>query len=185
MCVALLLATMSWPVSVMAHGGGTPRLTGVQAGPYHVYAWTQPDPWRVGEAHLSVAVTLPDLTNLANPSETPVTDAQVNVTFTPAQQPENAIAMAARPTSLLGSYYEADANLPFAENWQILISVQGKEGKGTAQFSLPVLPPPSVNWSLVIGGAIALLALAGVLGMRTRLRGEPEPHRRSVPHQAH
>ena len=181
---ALLVLVMGWPAGALAHGGGTPRLTGVQAGPYHVYAWTLPDPWRVGKAHLSIAVTVPDGTDPANPNETPVMDAQVHVTFTPTKQPDHAITMKAEPSNLLGSYYEADTDLPFAENWQILIDIRGKEGQGTAQFALPVFPPQTINWPWVIACGVALIALVGITGMRSRLHAEPKPHRPPASHQA-
>jgi len=47
------------PCSVSPNGG-TLRLGHVTAGPYHVSAWTQPQPPRVGRLDLSVAVMFPD-----------------------------------------------------------------------------------------------------------------------------
>ena len=45
--------------SLLAHGGGTSQLSNAEAGPYRVFAWTTPEPWRAGEVHVTVAVTLP------------------------------------------------------------------------------------------------------------------------------
>lgn len=52
----LVLLVASWPTVVMAHGNGAPRLVNVVAGPYRLWVWSLPDPMRMGEAHLSVAV---------------------------------------------------------------------------------------------------------------------------------
>jgi hypothetical protein len=58
----LWLVIGSWPVVGMAHGSGTPRLVNVAAGPYRLWVWSLPEPVRLGEMHLSVAVATPEAT---------------------------------------------------------------------------------------------------------------------------
>ena len=116
-----------WPVAVNAHGGGTPQLTDAPVGPYRVYVWTSPEPWRVGPAHVTVAVTR----SLPDGQETPVSDAEVTVAFTPAKRPAEAIRSAAiASVGTQVGFYEADAALPAAGDWQITIEIVGREGKG-------------------------------------------------------
>ncbi|MEZ4620844.1 MAG: hypothetical protein R2867_35780 [Caldilineaceae bacterium] len=71
---------------LLAHGGGTPRLTDVAAGPYRVFTWTQPEPLRVGEVHLTIGLThdaAHAITATDSAMTQPVTDAAVIVRFTP------------------------------------------------------------------------------------------------------
>lgn len=168
-----LLFTFSATIAY-AHGGGAPKLTNAVAGPYRVFVWTQPEPWRPGPVHISTAVTLPPpedetvdegVTN--NALDTPVTDAVVQVTLTPADDPGGSLVVQASPQKQLGSlYYEADATLPTPGDWRVAVDVSGPEGSGSASFVTEVLPARSSNTLLFAGGlglaALALAALAGV-----------------------
>src|SRR5215203_6879478 len=84
---SLFTTPLDTPAS--AHGGGTPRLTAVPTGPYRLYAWSEPEPWRVGQVHLSLAVTKPNPDTTSNQVEMPVTDVDITVTYTPMR--DNAI----------------------------------------------------------------------------------------------
>lgn len=173
-----------------AHGGGTPRLTSAPAGPYRVYAWSQPEPWRAGEVHLSIAVTLPAEAGAQADGaqvETPVTDADIQVTFTPQMGMAAPIILQAQPQNLLGNYYfEADTDLPSAGDWQIAIAVQGEAGSGSAEFAIEALPPRSLNWGLVLaaGGVLAvLLALIGIWSRKQQpAPAAQRPARRTAQH---
>lgn len=158
--IAGLVLGILWMAGAAAHGGGTPQLTAAPAGPYHLFAWTTPEPWRVGAAHTTVAVTQPD----AAGRDTPISGAAVTVLYAPADGAEPAL----RVTAVEGSgaqagFYEADADLPAAGEWQVTILVTGPAGSGEAGFVNSVLPAESgVNWwfiALGIGG-LALLATA-------------------------
>lgn len=160
---AALLASLAGGAAD-AHGGGTPQLTGVPAGPYRVYAWTTPEPWRVGAAHTTVAVTLLD----AAGRETPVSGAQVTVLYAPAGGGEPLAAQAAEGSGAQAGFYEADADLPAAGAWQVTIQVAGAAGSGEAGFTNSVqLVESGVNWWLVAAGAAAL-ALAAAAGLATQ-----------------
>ena len=89
--VVLLLVLVSTGRSVHAHGGGTPRLTAEPVGPYSLFAWTEPEPMRAGDVHVTLAVTTPppadavvnnDVVN--NLLEQPIDGAEAVVTFRPA-----------------------------------------------------------------------------------------------------
>jgi hypothetical protein len=157
----ILLASL--PKTLLAHAGGTPRLTNAEAGPYRIYAWTDPEPWRVGEVHTSLAVTKVNTDRSANsPVEVPVTDAEVTVTFTPVAGGEPITVQATSQASLADYYFEAVAQLPSDGDWNVTIGIDGEEGPGQASFSLDVLPARSINWLIVAGTGVGLIALVGV-----------------------
>ena len=164
-----LLLTMI-PVPVVAHGGGTPQLTAVPAGPYHLFAWTTPEPWRVGEVHTTVAVTQPD----ADGRDVPISGAQVTVIYRPVDTVSQPISvMAVEGSGAQAGFYEADALLPSAGAWAVTIQVAGAAGSGEAAFAYSVLPAESgVNW-LLVGLGLAGVALAAAVllaGWRTKRR---------------
>lgn len=177
--LALSLALTLPPNIARGHGGGTPRITNQEIGPYRLYAWTQPEPIRVGEAHLTIAVTQA-ADDRAQPAqvETPVTDADVVVTFTPANASGQEIKVRANTASSLGDvYYEADAVLPSAGAWVISIAVEGRDGGGRGGFDVTVEAARRLNWTLVgIGGILLVTALA-LIAMRAGRRA-PQPAQR-------
>lgn len=157
---AALLLVAAHATTALAHGGGAPQFTAAPAGPYRLFAWTSPEPWRVGAAHTSVAVTLPT----ADGRDTPVSGAQITVIYTPVDGASPPLRMTAVEGSgaQLG-FYEADAILPAAGAWAVTILVAGDAGSGEAGFTLSVLPAESgVNWGLVAVGAVALTLIAAV-----------------------
>lgn len=168
--LVLLLALL--PVRAAAHSGGAPVLTDAPAGPYRVFAWMQPEPPRVGLVHLDVAVTLaPAAGAPANQLVEPVTDAAVQVTFTPQEQPDQPIvAMATAESGLNGYYYEIEMLLDSAGLWRVLVEVTGAAGQGSATFERQVLPPRQVNWPVVASAGVGLLLLIGLMGGWNRLQ---------------
>lgn len=175
------IGLLLWPNVALAHGGGTPRLTNEPAGPFRVYAWTEPEPWRAGEVHLSLAVTVPNEEATNQPGEqveVPVTDADIRVTYRPLEDAAGAaepIVVDATPQDLLGSFYfEADTVLPTAGLWQIEIAIDGTQGSGSTQFDLEALPPRTTNWTLVAGAGGVLLVLIALIGVWSRVQ-QPKP----------
>lgn len=175
--VGLIYALWLLPTVAVAHGGGTPRLTNEPAGPFRVYAWTEPEPFRAGEVHLSLAITVPNEEATNEPgtqAEVPVTDADVRVTYTPLGETANEaspIVVEATPQTLLGNFYfEADTVLPNDGLWQIEIAVDGPQGNGSAQFQTVALPPRSTNWMLVVGAGGVLLVLIALIGVWSRIQ---------------
>lgn len=161
--VLLLVALQAAPVA--GHGGGTPQLTAAAAGPYRVFAWTNPEPWRVGEVHTTVAVTQP----AADGSDISIGGAQVTVQYAPV----GGAAAPVQVTAIEGSgpragFYEADAVLPAAGEWQVTIQVAGAAGSGTTGFAYSVLPADSgVNW-LIVATAVVIVVLAGGIWLASR-----------------
>lgn len=168
----LLLLAIASPYHVLAHGGGTPQLAAAPVGAYRVYAWTSPEPWRAGQVHTTVAVTLAT----SDSSEVPVSGAQVTVHYAPTSQPDAAIvAPAAEGVGTKVGFYEADADLPTTGEWQVTIQVAGPDGSGETAFTVQVLPADEFNWWLAGGGLLLALVAIGFLGTRRRAGRQHQP----------
>jgi hypothetical protein len=187
--VGLLASLLLLPIErpLYAHGGGTPRLTAVPVGPYRLYAWSDPEPWRAGEVHLSLAVTMPNPESNSNQVEIPVTDVDITVTYTPMQ--DNAIDATAAPVVvkamrqefLADFYYEADPTLTRVGEWQITVDVVGPEGSGSTQFAMETLPERSLNWVLVAGAGGVLVVILALIALWSRSQQPAKPVHR--PHR--
>jgi hypothetical protein len=173
-----MLAAAAWlggTGAAQAHGGGTPQLTGADAGPYRLYAWTTPEPLRAGEIHVTVGVTQPDAQGI----ERPVTDAEITVTFVPE---ENAGATGAevvlRPeiaSATGGVYYEADTGAPLEGAYRVQVAAEGPGGSGAAEFSAVVLPAGRSAWGWVtpVAAAIAIALAAAAVWVGARKARRP------------
>lgn len=161
--LALLCLTSSSHV-VQAHSSGPPRLADAAAGPYRVFVWTQPEPLRVGDMHISILVTR---------ANQPVNDAQVQVQFTPVDPANQAIVVVAHAQDFLSNiYYEADVQLPSPGDWRATINIEGAVGKGSIEFENAVLAKQSFNWPIVGGGAALLVLLVGLMGIWSRMQAQ-------------
>lgn len=185
---SLLSATFTVPAS--AHGGGTPRLTAVPAGPYRLYAWSDPEPWRVGQVHLSLAVTKPNPNSNSNQVEIPVTDLDITVTYTPLPNNEAApagalpapVVVKATPQDYLGSiYYEADPVLSYQGKWQINVAIAGEEGSGDVDFPMETLEARTLNWTLIVSAGGLLIVILALIAFWSRSQKPVQPVRR--PHR--
>lgn len=173
---SLLFLMLGWlvvatPMSALAHGGGTPRLTNAPAGPYRVYAWSDPEPWREGEVHLSLAVTLPAADAQAQPGaqlETPVVDAEIAVILTPVGGGDAIRLTATRQPFLNDFYFEADTLLPAAGLWTVAIEIDGPAGPGSSSFQVEALTPRTLNWTLLAAGIGILVLIAALAGLWPR-----------------
>lgn len=172
-----LVASSGWFIlfwsapPVYAHGGGVPRLTDVVAGPYRVFAWTQPEPLRVGDIHLSIAVVKGERTNAS--LDEPVTDATVTVDLVPVMGEQSPIQIVAVLQPQLGNYYyEADATLPTEGEWRFTIKVRGALGEADAAFVGQVASARQINWTLVVGGGVLLCGLLVLMGLWNRMQGK-------------
>ena len=170
-----------------AHGGGTPRLTSVPVGPYRLYAWSEPEPWRVGQVHLSLAVTMPNPDSASNQIEMPVTDVEVTVTYTPIRNNTIDTSMApivvkaVRQEFLSDFYYEADPTLTRQGEWQIQVDVSGPEGSGNTEFTMETLAERTLNWTLIgsAGGVLVVILALIAIWSRSQQPAQPthRPHR--------
>ena len=172
--LAAMLALLA-AVPALAHGGGKQQIAGEPAGPYRVYVWTSPDPWRVGQTHTTVAVTR----LLDSGEETPATGLEVFVTYQPAgsQAGQGERVAAVEQMGAQQGYYEADGAVAAAGDWQVAVAVSGAEGEGRASFREAVLPATGFNWWLIGGGVLLALLLVGYLGTR---KAGPKPAQRGA-----
>lgn len=167
------IALYVFAVPLYAHGGGVPRLTDEVAGPYRIFAWTQPEPLRVGDIHLSIAVVKGARSGeqSATGLDEPITDATVIITLQPVNQVDAPLRVSAMLQQQLGSYYyEADATLPTEGDWRFTIEVSGPMGDGRVAFVGPVSPARQVNWTLVITAGMLLVGLLALIGLWNRLQ---------------
>jgi hypothetical protein len=154
-----------------AHGGGVPQLVNADAGPYWVSVWTQPDPLRVGQAHITVAVSEPSETGEARrEAGAPVLNAQVQVQFIPLDHDLEPLTVSATHEEAANKLlYEADLTLPETGRWQAFITVDGPASVGSVDFEAQVFPPQRSNWTWIGGlGGAALLAVWVVGKIRDR-----------------
>lgn len=159
---ALLLMLALPAARVQAHGGGTPQLTNADAGPYWVSVWTQPEPLRAGEVHVTVAVSEPGDTSASRrEAGAPVLGADVQVEFSRAESSSDEAA--GQPIVVYATHenaankllYEADLTLPTSGEWQVRVTVEGPAGQGSASFGAIVRAEQDSNWTwaLVLGPA--------------------------------
>lgn len=176
---SIVLHLPATPLS--AHGGGVPRLTDAVAGPYRIFAWTQPEPLRVGDIHLSIAVVKGARSGEQSAAglDEPITDATVNITLQPVDQEAASLQVPALLQQQLGSYYyEADATLPTAGDWRFTIEVSGTLGAGRVAFAGAVSPARQINWTLVITAGVLLVGLLVLIGVWNRLQARATPRPR-------
>ena len=152
-----LLITALWlggTGAALAHGGGTPRLTGAEAGPYRLYAWTTPEPLRAGEIHVTVGVTQVDAQGI----ERAVTDAAVTVTFIAETGARAGVTLRPEIASGTGGvYYEADTAASLDGPYRVQVAAQGAAGHGGAEFSVVALPAGGNLWGWALA-AVTILA---------------------------
>lgn len=168
---AMYLTLHALPLA--AHGGGVPRLTGEITGPYRIFAWTQPEPLRVGDIHLSIGVVKAEANNTpsAETLDQPVTNASVTVHLLPLAQDTTPLTVPALLQAQLGSYYyEADVTLPTAGDWRFTIEVSSELGVGATAFVASVATAREVNWLLVVAAGVLLFCLLGLIGLWNRLQ---------------
>ncbi len=173
------LGVLGSAASLYAHGGGIPQLIGEVAGPYRIFAWTQPEPLRVGEFHLSIGVIKGEIGDTASTDsadgalDEAVTDATVLIHLLPVAQDVAGLTVPALLQEQLGRYYyEADATLPTPGEWRFTIDVSGPLGEGEAEFVSLVAAAREINWLLIGGAAFLLLCLLGLMGLWNRIQAK-------------
>lgn len=161
--VVLLLLVMQ-PARAQAHGGGVPQLVKEPAGEYAVYAWTNPDPVRVGVMHLTVALVQPD-------TDAPVLNAAVQVTAMPQSGQPLSVA-ATHENATIKSYYEADLDLAETGPLQVNVAYQDGAASGSAGFTVQVEPRGLDVQRIGLGVALLVIG-GGILWMGRRNRRAP------------
>jgi methionine-rich copper-binding protein CopC len=131
------------------------QLNRADAGPYVLSVWTLPDPARVGDWRVDVAVM--------REGGVPVGDAVVRVRAEQVPSAGGPLETdALRDTDPLGIRYRARLGLPVAGPWRITVSVAGAAGAGAVTFPVDVQPARHGWWlgAALGGGGLAVLAAA-------------------------
>jgi hypothetical protein len=171
--LCFLALSLMWPHPGFAHGGGVPQITDAPAGPYRLFAWSNPDPWRTGgTVHLTVAVTMMD----ANGQIMPISDATVTVMLTAQSQPASEVQWVATPNPTAAGFYEADGELPVAGVWRVEVLVSGAAGTGSGVFTTTAQPGSSLNWVIWASAGVGVLVLVGFFATRQRSVHANAPH---------
>jgi len=154
LAISLLAFMLAGTAQVQAHGIGTPQIINAPASPYLISVWTDPDPLRVGEVHVTVAITDPE-------TKLPVLDARVTVQLVWLDEPSVTLnAPATHENATLKIVYVAVFEPAQAGQWQGAVLLDGLDSPGEAvRFDISVLPPALINWGLIGGVAIGLLTL--------------------------
>lgn len=155
----LLAVAVAAPVA-LAHGGGTPQLVEELAGPFEIFAWTNPEPARVGTFHVTVALVEPA-------TDQPVLNAGVLVRAAPAGVEiagSPLVAPATHENATIKTYYETDLEIPTAGPWQVTVAYTGTNGteSGSASFSVEV-QEAGTNWGRIALGVVLVILAGGVL----------------------
>ena len=154
------------PSTVQAHSSGPPKLANAAAGPYRIFVWTQPEPLRAGDAHISILVTLATTAQ-------PVDNVQVKVQFVAQNEPDKNFVIQTAPQEFLSNrYYEADVQLPSTGLWRAIINISGPEGEGSVSFDSEVLPARTLNWWLIGGAGAVFILLLGLFGVWSRIQAQ-------------
>lgn len=158
-----------------AHGGGVPKLTNAEIGPYWISAWIQPDPPQVDDFHLTIALAEPgDSSAPVREAGPPILNALVEVQLRSLDRPAEVVsAFATHDNSANKLLYEADLVAPHAGRWEVVIEVVGPDGgSGTAGFAVEVVAASGFNivW-LLIGAPLIFFAAAFWMLRKTVISG--------------
>lgn len=150
--LSLLLSGSAQPL--LAHGGGLLQVAAEPVGPYKISVWTSPTRLEAGgPGHITVGV--------AGEADAPVLDAVVVVQMKLVETGEivtTTPATTAQSTNKL--FYEADIILPEIGSYDIIVQLDGSQGRGEVTFPIEVQPVGHTNWFLlgfiVLGLAISM-----------------------------
>lgn len=134
-----------------AHTEGPMQLAAAPAGPYKITVWTSPDPARVGEIHIALAVT-------AAEDASPVLDAEVLVTLTLDDAKKQISVPATIDNSENKFLYEAIADVRQDGIYEVALLITGNDGAiGEASFEFEVESASRISWYLI---AMVIIILA-------------------------
>jgi hypothetical protein len=149
--------------TVLAHGGvGTPRLVNVASGPYLVTAWTDPDPLRVDETHVVVALSDPQSNELI------VSGVELAVQFKSLDDPSLVVTANASPDEVNRLLFAAVFNDRLeAGKWRVSILVDGESGTASETgFDVEVEPARRQSLTFILLGGTAIAGLTILLALR-------------------
>lgn len=146
-------------VGAHAHGGGKPQFLNTPSGPYLLSVWTDPDPWRVDEAHVIVGVSDPAT------REPIVTDVNVRVRLQSIADPSIVLEQIAGTDNVNRLFYAAELNNQITEGrWRVSVSASGVMGEGEEiDFEIEVEPARGFNWLWIGVGAMVAFVIGWLL----------------------
>ena len=154
---AVGLAAADW---VSAHGGGFQLTKRGQAGPYELLLGSIPNPPIVGEAVLILQVADPD-TGVSVPN------ADVRAVSTGPEGP--GVPLTFGPDSYDPTLYEARSVLEAEGPWEVIITVSGEDGSGSALFTYDVKRASPIAGIITLATLLAFVTILG-LSMRAFLK---------------
>lgn len=130
------------------------QLAAEPAGPYMMTVWTSPDPARVGEVHVALALVL-----AADAS--PILDADVIIRLNSLEADKELVEPATTDNSENKFLYEAIFDLDEPGIYQIDIVASGLDGaSGATSFELEIESAAGFNWLYLIPIVLGLAAIA-------------------------
>lgn len=132
--ITILFLFLATPWSVVAHGGGLPRLVNEPLDDYTISVWINPSPLTVGEVHLTVALAF---------DESVVLNRDIQVLATPLAGGQTIVSDATHENATNRFFYEADSEISQTGMYQFEVKVDGIEA--TASFVEEVQDAPRTS----------------------------------------
>lgn len=149
--LAMALCAAFFPQTMTAHGIGTPHLVNAPMGPYAIWAYTDPNPLRVGEMHVTVGVA-------ERQTMTMLDNVPIRVVLAPLMGDSPPITVSATNTDSINRFlYTAVLAPPRDGQWRVTIQLTGISGVGSIAFTTSVLPSQFVTWGTLLRLSLALL----------------------------
>lgn len=176
----LLLALGTGVPTALSHGIGKPQAINVENGPYLLSVWTDPDPLRVDQTHIVVAVMDPD-------TRAPlIGNVEVSVRLELPGDPDSALVETAESDNTVNQllYVVQFNDVPTTGLWQATIIIDGERGLADElTIPLEITPPLPYNWMQIgIGSLVAVtvgwLVLAMLQSSAHTLSGSAAARRR-------
>lgn len=169
--LALVLAWAAFVVPAWAHTGGVLYLANEPAGPYEISTWVLPQLLTTAEpAHLDILVLKPVPDGQATQDFVLGADILVR-----ASSLEGDLVVVESPATNIDAlnelFYESFLDLEKAGTWQFEIIVNSSDGVGQASFEAVVERESNINWYLIGGAALVVIA-AAIFVMRSRPEGK-------------
>jgi len=149
---------------VEAHTAGKMQLAAEPAGPYMMTVWTSPDPAKVGDVHVALALVLAE-------DASPILDADVIIRLSSLEADKEVAEPATTENSENKFLYEAIFELDEPGLYQVSIEASSLDGaSGATSFELEVESAAGFNWLYLIP---IILGLAAIVFLIYALRQRP------------
>ena len=158
----MLLLFLATPWSVVAHGGGLPRLVNESLDDYTISVWMNPSPLTVGEVHLTVALAF---------DESVVLNRNIQILVTPLAGGQTVVSDATHENATNRFFYEADSEISQTGMYQFEVRVEGIEATVSFVEEVQDAPRTSNRLTILIVVAAILFLARLVWWLTKRVRG--------------